>query len=125
MNMDLDLTFDLMQPDQLEAFGTGIYADTETAILEVLGEYGPQVVQRAQSLCPVNTGALQNSIDFDIDTAAEEIVIFSDMPYFPYVEFGTMYMPGHHMVEQAYTEYEPEILQAVDDAIAAAAEGYE
>lgn len=123
--MEADLTFDLMHPEQLEAFGAGIYADTSEAVIEVLNEYGPEVVQRAQSLTPVNTGTLQHSLDFEIDEAAEEIVVFSTVSYFPYIEYGTVKISGFHMVEQAYAELEPEILQAVDDAIAQAAEGYQ
>jgi len=123
--MDLDLTFDMWHPGDLEAFGTGFYADVDDAINNVLNEYGPQVVNRAVELCPVRTGTLALSLDYDVDEASDELVIFSDVSYYPYVEYGTVNFAGFRMVGEAMDEYEAEIMDAVDNAIADAAQGYE
>ena len=122
--MDLDLEFDLWHPEKIEAFDDRFSGDVDADILAVLGEYGPQIVQRAQQLSPVDTGALRDSIDFEIDEAARELYIYGEIYYYPYVEFGTVKMEGRHMVETAYDEFEPELLQAVDNAIAASAGFY-
>ena len=121
--MDLDLTFDLWHPEEMQAFNDEFSGDVDADIIAVLNEYGPQIVQRAQQLCPVDTGALRDSIDYEIDEAAQELLIYGEIYYYPYVEFGTVKMAGTHMVETAYGEFEPELLQAVDNAIAASA-GY-
>lgn len=121
--MDLDLTFDLWHPEEMQAFNDEFSGDVDQDIMAVLEEYGPQIVQRAQQLCPVDTGALRDSIDYEIDEAAQELYIYGEIYYYPHVEFGTVHQAGQHMVEDAYAEFEPELLQAVDNAIAASA-GY-
>lgn len=122
--MDIFLDFDLWHPETMQAFNDGFSGDVDADIQAVLEEYGPQIVQRAQQLCPVDTGALRDSIDFEVDSAAQELYIYGEIYYYPYVEFGTVKMAGAHMVETAYGEFEPELLQAVDNAIAASAGAY-
>jgi HK97 gp10 family phage protein len=122
--MDLDLEFDLWHPERMEEFVDGFSADVDEDIAAVLDEYGPQIVQRAQQLSPVDTGALRDSIDYETDAEARELYIYGEIYYYPYVEFGTVKMAGAHMVETAYGEFEPELLQAIDNAIQASAGDY-
>lgn len=49
------------------------------------------VVQEAKALCPVDTGALSESIDSRVDEVGATIqgTIYASAPYAGYVEFGT------------------------------------
>lgn len=57
-----------------------------------------QTVQEAQRLAkrraPVDTGRLRDSVSVDL----QEDVLFSDVEYAPFVEFGTIYMDATHFM---------------------------
>jgi HK97 gp10 family phage protein len=67
----------------------------------------------ARKRCPVDTGRLRQGIQTDIDTGAGASecvgVLFDDVDYAPFVEFGTRYMraqpflrPGMAMAQARY-----------------------
>lgn len=115
------MDFDLYDLEAMGETFDNLEVNAEAAISSVLEEYGPQVAQRAQSLAPVRTGALQDSITYEID--GETLLVYGGVPYYPYVEFGTARFDGRYMCAQAYQEYEQEILDAVDLAIQASVSG--
>lgn len=117
--MDLSVSFDMWEPEEMEGFIDEFQAEIEADVVAVLEEYGPQIVQHAQFLCPVRTGDLRASIGFVVDEAALELNVYGAIYYYLYVEFGTYKMAGVHMVEDAYAVYEPEIFDAIDNAIEA------
>jgi HK97 gp10 family phage protein len=122
--MDFDLTFDLWHPEEIEAFNDNFSGDVDADIVAVLDEYGPQIVQRAQQLCPVDTGDLRDSIDYSIDETTQTLDIYGEIYYYHFVEYGTVFQRSQHFVRDALDEFEPELLQAVDNAIAASAGDY-
>jgi HK97 gp10 family phage protein len=67
----------------------------------------------ARKRCPVDTGRLRNGIEIDVDTGGAHSdvtgILFDDVDYAPFVEFGTRYMraqpflrPGMAMAQARY-----------------------
>lgn len=55
---------------------------------EALGEY---IKDRAQGYCPVDTGRLQAGVEVDTESHSTgiRVELRDDVPYAPYVEYGT------------------------------------
>ena len=76
------MKFNDYSEEVLEAF--------EAACLRALERCGLEAEGNAKDLCPVNTGALRNSIAHKvIDSAEPTAYIGTNQSYAPYVEFGT------------------------------------
>lgn len=71
-------------------------------------------VREARNRCPVDTGRLRNGIQSDIDTGEGSSqcvgLLYDEVPYAPFVEFGTRHMraqpflrPGMAAAEAHYT----------------------
>lgn len=58
-------------------------------ILRGLNRIGMKMVEFAQKLCPVDTGALRDSITYQVDPDEISVEIGSNSEYAPYVELGT------------------------------------
>lgn len=56
-------------------------------IEDALRDCGEEVVKKAKDYCPVDTGNLRDSIDYDVDDGV--LTVKSDVEYAPYVELGT------------------------------------
>lgn len=98
--------------------------DIEDIIIRVLMKYGPIIVGVAQSLSPVRTGALKNSIMYLVDAGKLMLSIFGAVYYFKFVEYGTKFMSARRMCEMAYIQHEQQILAEIDYEIRLAAEAY-
>lgn len=67
----------------------------EIAAVDQLIQSANNVVALAKSLAPVGeTGDLQRSIRWEWGTKEHEVVIGTNVPYAPYVEFGTRDQPA-------------------------------
>lgn len=64
-----------------------VIAAKDAAVARALEMIGGQVEKYAKALCPVDTGALRNSITHQVDDST--VAIGSQMEYAPYVELGT------------------------------------
>lgn len=67
-----------------------------------------RIVQRAQALVPVRTGALRNSIQVENpratplgETGFREIIVSAGMFYAPFIEFGTRFMASRPYLRPA------------------------
>jgi len=60
-----------------------------TAVQESVFEVGSTLLSRAKTYCPVDTGALRDSIDMTLSDDKRSAVIAPGVPYDAYVEFGT------------------------------------
>jgi HK97 gp10 family phage protein len=80
---------------------------------------GARVVETyAKTLVPVDTGTLKNSIQVDeVTDRMAEIAPHTD--YAEHVEFGTSRMAAQPYMRPALDEHEREILQAIEDHVAA------
>lgn len=74
-----------------------IFTDLSDLVLEAFGDAcaralvrcGQQAEGYAKDLCPVDTGALRNSITHRVRTSEPAVYIGTNCEYAPYVEFGT------------------------------------
>lgn len=66
----------------LEWDGSGCVALVEESVREAMEEWGPRMVDFAKELAPVDTGALQDSIEFEVKDASGgegvELVLSAD-----------------------------------------------
>lgn len=67
-------------------------------IIAVLNYLGQQIYDSAKSLAPVDTGAFQDSITLD---KGLEPVVYSDIRYAGYLEFGTSDTPTFAVFRRA------------------------
>jgi hypothetical protein len=127
-----DLDYDWNDVDGLDNFSNDFENQSSEAAQEVLEAYGPLVVQYAEYLTPVRTGALQGSYEFTVtggwttngvsvttgdDGGVLSLMIWNEMYYFQFVEYGTIKMYPRMMLQQAIAYYEPEITEAVAEAM--------
>lgn len=67
--------------------------DWDSGLRANLDRLGDLAVREAKARCPVDTGRLRNGVQSDIDTGMGSsdatLLIYDDVPYAPYVEFGT------------------------------------
>lgn len=61
-----------------------------------------EVERRAKANCPVDTGNLRSSITRKIDK--KEGIVFTDVGYAPYVEFGTFKQKAKYFMRRALFE---------------------
>ena len=80
----MSVKFNDYSDEVLEAF--------DEACLRALERCGLQAEGYAKDLCPVDTGALRNSISHKVDPGEPAAYIGTNQEYAPYVEFGT----GHY-----------------------------
>lgn len=66
-----------------------VLAAFDEACLRALERCGLQAEGYAKDLCPVNTGALRNSITHKVDPGEPAAFIGTNSEYAAYVEFGT------------------------------------
>ena len=64
-----------------------ILSAVEQAKQRALEIIGGKIEKYAKALCPVDTGALRNSITHQVDE--DEVQVGSNMTYAPYIELGT------------------------------------
>lgn len=74
-------------------------------ILVALEKCGMICEGYAKSLCPVQTGALRNSITHKVDGGEKAVYIGSNLEYAPYVELGTgKYAKGGRKTKWVYID---------------------
>lgn len=92
-----------------------VFVPNDNAIEELTGSpefinemarTGQRIVNRAKVLCPVDTGRLRSSINWQIiRTNSEErpvaLLVGSNVNYAGYVELGTRYMTARHYLLEA------------------------
>lgn len=66
-----------------------IKAAAKEQILEGLIRIGLKMAEFARNLCPVDTGALRQSIQFEVDPDEPSVTLGTNKEYAPYVELGT------------------------------------
>jgi len=90
-------------------------------VAKQISESALNIQREAKRRCPVDTGALRNSItvDFYGDMSAQ---IGPHMPYAQYVEFGTRKMRAQPYLFPAYEEEKPRLMEGIEKAIKEATE---
>jgi HK97 gp10 family phage protein len=75
---------------------------------------GFYVVRDAQIFCPVDTGALKNSIGVDFDGDGLGYEAGPTMEYAPHVEWGTSRMGPHAFLGPAFDRNLPDVITALE-----------
>lgn len=78
----------------------------DEATLAILDMIGNNAVQNARTYVPVDTGALRDSIDYDITDRS--VLLHADMPYAAYVELGTQYQDAQPYLQPAVYNHQGE-----------------
>jgi len=88
MSFPLSITFKGVKgsQDALKEFESSV-SDQVSEFLETMGQI---VVEEMQSLVPVDTGALQESIDYNV--SGDDLTFEATEPYAGFVEYGTSKM---------------------------------
>lgn len=75
------------------------------AVLKALERCGSEAEGYAKDLCPVDTGALRNSISHKVDESERAVYIGTNNEYAAYVELGTgRYYPGGRPTPWTYQD---------------------
>lgn len=80
-----------------------------------LTEIGQASVGYARGIVPVDTGALRDSIDFDVD--GDAVAVYADTPYAAYVELGTSMHAPQPYLGPSVTEHTREHMATLGNAI--------
>lgn len=67
-------------------------AKLDEAIKTSLFAIGVNLRSAAQDNCPVDTGKLRRSINFNVDSTDNSVTVASDVEYAPYVELKTHFL---------------------------------
>jgi len=78
---------------------SAVLSAADAAIARALEIIGGKCESYAKALCPVDTGALRNSITHRVD--GDTVTVGSGIQYAPYVELGTgkEYQPGPEWIQ--------------------------
>lgn len=87
----------------------------ENNLADIISKGAETVCESAKSLCPVDTGRLQSSIN--VQSGGNTAVISADTEYAAFVEFGTSKMSAQPYLVPALLSNEQAILSAIFEAI--------
>ena len=98
----------------------------DRALAEALDDLGRRIQERAQELCPVDTGRLRNSITYTLGgggygfpgmgaSAGRELSVGSDVEYAAYVELGTSRTRAQPFLRPAAESYADEYRNIVEN----------
>lgn len=88
----------------------------EGSISEIIAAGADRVCENAKSICPVDTGALRDSIS--VNTEGNRAEISANTDYAAYVEFGTSVMAPQPYLVPSLIGNSGAVLAAMADAIA-------
>jgi HK97 gp10 family phage protein len=101
--------------------GAEVRAALEDAMQQAMQDTAEAAKQEAQSLAPVDTGLLRDSIYADMDarggTARRTLTIGADAPYAAYVELGTGRAPAQPFIRPAVDKLAPVLTERLRAAI--------
>ena len=112
----MKIKFDFKGVEETVANMKKLSPELKRKISQQVAKSALNIQKGAKERCPVDTGALRNSItvDFYGEMSAE---IAPHMPYAPYVEFGTKKMSAQPYLFPAYEEERPKFEQGLKKAI--------
>ena len=86
-------------------YSADVLNEFHDAVLRALERCGEQAEGYAKDLCPVDTGALRNSISHLVDEQEHKVYIGTNNEYAAYVELGTgKYYPGGRPTPWTYQD---------------------
>jgi HK97 gp10 family phage protein len=85
----------------LKWFGDRARAIVVREIDRIMREAGAAWVARARELVPVDTGKLRDSIGSVYDQTKRQLILYCDMPYAGFVEWGTRFAKARPFMRPA------------------------
>ena len=82
-------------------------------VKQAVGTSALNIQRNAKKNCPVDTGALRNSIVADFYSNGMAAEVEARMPYAPFIEFGTRYSPAQPFLFPAFDQESPKFQEAV------------
>lgn len=86
-------------------------------VKEIIGKTALDIQRGAKKRCPVDTGALRNSITVDFYPSGPTAEIGPHMPYAGHVEFGTVKQKAQPYLFPAYEEERPKFEKAIKEVL--------
>lgn len=86
-------------------------------VMNVISDGARKVQARAKDLAPVDTGALKGSIRVKQYAQFLSAVVYTNLEYAPYQEFGTVYVPAHPFMHPAFNQLKSEIERDIKEYI--------
>lgn len=95
---------------------------TRDAVIEALSELGADIVADLKLACPVKTGALRNTIRYEVinkngNPALEIYVGNEEVYYAPFIEYGTARILKHPFVRPVMAKYKNRINDVISGSI--------
>ena len=87
------------------------------AVAEALRKIGEASRAYAKQKCPVRTGNLQRSIDYDVDENAQEVSLGTNVHYAAYVELGTYKMRARPYLRPAMNDHLAEYARIIESCM--------
>jgi len=109
--------------EDLEEMSDEQSSQLEEDIHEILDNAGAAIVDHARGLVPIRTGALYNSIYYEVDEEQLSVTAGAAASYAAFVELGTRKMAARPFLIQAALEEREEMNAEVEEAITSRLQG--
>ena len=115
--MSIRLEFDLTIVEGADPTMNQTIGEIQQEARTILEEGGAAIVESARALAPVRTGALMQSIYYQVDDVTG-LTVGATVPYAVYQEYGTSRMAAHAFLLPSINEHQPMIQEQLDQMIA-------
>src|SRR5919109_1016212 len=109
--------------EDLEELTDEEVATLEEDIRQIMENTGASIVDEARGLVPIRTGALYNSIYYDVDEDQLVLTTGAAASYAAFVELGTRRMAPRPFLVQAALEGQEDMNAEIEQAIASRLDG--
>ncbi|WP_286209550.1 HK97-gp10 family putative phage morphogenesis protein [Dubosiella newyorkensis] len=94
-----------------------IKAADPAKITRAVAQNTSEMQERAQDLCPVDTGTLKRSIGLEMRDGGKTGAVFATAHYSEYVELGTRFMKAQPYMEPAFNAQKERFLSDLKKAV--------
>jgi HK97 gp10 family phage protein len=99
----------------LKWYGDQVLSKIDQAVVSGLTAAAIEVEAKAVKHCPIDTGNLVGSINYDVDPALFEATIGTNVEYAPYVEYGARGRAPKSFLRRSADELKPRINKIFND----------
>ena len=117
IGLSIRLEFDLTIVEGNDPTMNATIGEIQQEARTILEDGGAQIVEDARRLAPVRTGALMQSLYYQVDDVTG-LTVGATVPYAVYQEYGTRRMAAHAFLLPSINEYQPMIQEQLDQMIA-------
>ena len=106
-----------MTADELIKHFEGVKQSVIGRVPDIIQTAGVRVQADAKRDAPIEFGRLRNSITAQAEDDRFTAVVYTDVEYAPYQEFGTNRMGAQPYLMPAFDRHAPKVVQAIDKLI--------